>query len=140
MSLRSSRKEPMLPDSDESTIVTDLLTENGVVVVAADSKSIDNIWFIKFKECVTNDTPSTDDYGHTIPAGVNFLCGHFLEREYKSIHATLHKISKKKTFFYKESVLYPFIQVEPTKKGVQVTNIELANVSYYLEENGFSAI
>ena len=55
----------MLPDSDESTIVTDLLTENGVVVVAADSKSIDNIWFIQFNECVTNDIPSTDDYGHT---------------------------------------------------------------------------
>ena len=107
------------------------------------AKSIDNIWFIQFKECVTNDTP-TDDYGHTIPAGVNFLCGYFLEREYKSIHATLHKISKKKTFFYKESVLCRFVQVEPTKKGVHVTNIELANISielanisYYLEENGF---
>ena len=45
LSLRSSKEEPVLPDSDESTIVTDLLTENGVVV-AADSKSIDNIWFI----------------------------------------------------------------------------------------------
>ena len=139
-SLRSSREEPVLPDSDESTSVTDLLTENVVVAVAAESKSIDNIWFIQFKRCITNDTPSTDDYGHVIPAGVNFLCGHFLEREYKSTHATLYKISKKKTFFYKESVLYPFVQVEPTKKGVQVTNIELANINYYLEENGFSAI
>ena len=38
VSIRSSREEPVLPNSDESTIVTDLLIENGVVVVAADSK------------------------------------------------------------------------------------------------------
>lgn len=132
VSLRSSREEAVLPDNETESVLTDLLTEDVIIAVAADTKSIDSIWFIQFKQKLSSDIPATNDYGHIIPPGVNFFCGHFLERESCSTHAILFKISKKKTYFYKESVLYPFVEVETTKRGIQITNVELSNINLYL--------
>ena len=80
VSSRSSREEPVpAASSDESS--TDLLSKDAVVAIAADCNSIDDIWFVQFQKFENRDTATTDDYGHTIPAGLNFLTGHFLERE-----------------------------------------------------------
>ena len=48
-----------------------------------------------------------DDYGHEIAAGVNFLKGHFLEKEKELSTTQVFKHSLKTTFFYSESILYP---------------------------------
>ena len=48
-----------------------------------------------------------DDYGHKIAAGVNFLKGHFLEKEKELSTTQVFKHSLKTTFFYSESILYP---------------------------------
>ena len=62
--------------------------EDIVVAVAAHSKSIDDIRFIRFTEMCRSKEEVTDDYGHIIPPGVNFLSRHFLERDSTSRNAT----------------------------------------------------
>ena len=40
-----------------------------------------------------------------------------MERETDLVKGKTYKLSKKKTFFYKESVVYPFVQFTTSKKG-----------------------
>ena len=62
--------------------VADFLVPGFFVATAADTNSIDTVWFIQIVEsnCV-EDRVLCDDYGHKIAVGLNFLKGHFLEKE-----------------------------------------------------------
>ena len=45
-----------------------------------------------------------------------------------------------KSILFKESVVYPFVQVRPNKKGSIITNDELCKVLAYVEKTGMSCI
>ena len=46
------------------------------------------------------------------------------------------KLSKKNTFFYKESgVVYPIVQLTKTKKGFQISDIDFIKILQYVEIN-----
>ena len=60
---------------------------------------------------------STDDYGHKIPTGMKFLKGHFLELVSTTKDSTIFCLSKKVTYFDKETVVYPYVEIEAGKKG-----------------------
>ena len=81
-------------------------------------------------DCVGNGK-DVDDYGHIIPAGVGYMMGNFLE---KSSHYTL---SKNLTFFYKESVVYPYINFQPCKNGFKLEISDYTEILHFIEENGF---
>ena len=49
------------------------------------------------------------------------MSDHFLER---TANKSLYVISEKKTFFYKESMVYPFVQASSSKKDYVITNNE----------------
>ena len=61
--------------------VADFLVPRSFAATAADSNSIDIVWFIKIVEsnCV-EDGVLCNEYGHKIAAGVNFLKDYFLEK------------------------------------------------------------
>ena len=66
------------------------------------------VWFVvvEVRNC-TSDDNRTDDYGHVVPAGFKFNKGHFLELVNYTVKDRIYKQSRKITYFYKESILYP---------------------------------
>ena len=73
--------------------------------------------FIKVKEidCI-NLKDDVDDYSHVIPAGMTYIKGNFLERMESKKNSSTFKISKKCTFFYKESVVYSYAELLEIKQ------------------------
>ena len=127
------------PDCDDVSDITEYVVPDTYVAVAADSKSIDTVWFIKVAEnnCISRGD-DVDDYGHMIIENVKFNKGHFLERVSHLSNREIYKVSKKVTYFYSESVIYPFVDFKEEKKGLALYNDELSNIIHYIEENNFS--
>ena len=125
--------------SDKSLL--EYIVPQTYVAVAADKSSIDTAWFIKMvKNDLTSNGDDTDDYGHTIIKRTKYNKGHFLERFTSTTKGELYKLSKKKTFFFSESVIYPFVDVKEEKRGLVIYNDELTNIIHHIEENNFSHI
>ena len=85
--------------------------------------------------------PATDG-DNEIPAGMMFIKGHFLEKvtEKSNKKVTIFKMAEKISFIYKESIVYPFVNITESKKGYTLSNTDYAEILYYIEANGFSHI
>ena len=117
------------------------ILHNSYVAVAAPESSSDTFWLIKVTDvdCCELEEKSEDGYGHIIPAGNIFMQGHFLEIVFTLKDSTLFKLSTdKKTFFYKESVVYPFVEMEEGKKGLVLNNSEYLDIIYFMESSGYA--
>ena len=110
------------------------------MAVAPSEDSTDSIWIIKVVETdCTADTDKTEDsYGNKIPRGFSFLKGQFLEHTFTTKTATIYKLSEELTYFYKETVLYPYVDIKCEKKGLTLTNTELTEIICYVEGNGYA--
>ena len=63
-------------------VFADFLVPGSFIAITADTNSIDTVWFIEIAESsFVGDRELRDDHGHKFAAGVNFLKGHFLEKE-----------------------------------------------------------
>ena len=80
-----------------------------------------------------------DGYGNVIPAGSPYITGYYLER---AKYPNIYQASKKHRFFYKESILYPFVQAmfQQTKKGYFITDTEICEILKYVECNNLASI
>ena len=109
------------------------------LAVAALTESLDSIWLIKVNEtnCVST-IECVDDYGNKIPAGINFLKGNFLERDNTTKTSTIFRLSKKSTFFYKETVVFPYVEIEEHKRGLVLQNKVFMDIICHVEQNGYS--
>ena len=108
--LRSQLTENVYSSHDDKEGY-DFIIPQMYVAAAADDNSLDPIWFIKVLEtdCCGNGKDG-DDYGNIIPVDVNFIKGHFKEKSvFSNFKYQTYKYSRKVTFFYKESVIYPYI-------------------------------
>ena len=97
----------------------DFIIPQTYVAVAADDNSLDPMWLIKVLEveCCGNGKDD-DDCGNIIPVGVNFIKGHFMEKSvFSNSKYQTYKLSRKVAIFYKESVVYPYVNFEQNKKG-----------------------
>ena len=129
-----NEKEEEDEEEGEDENLEDFMPEGSIVAVAADSKSDDSVWFIQIIGSGESDSDIIDDYGNTIPARIDFLKGHFLEREHTNKTSQLFKISKKTNFFYRESVFYPFVPFHETKKGLRLDNKDLTDILCYIDK------
>ena len=59
-----------------------------------------------------------DDYKNVIASGLHYIQGRFMEKVDVLAKEFLYKISKKKTLFFKESGVNPFVQFKGYKKGL----------------------
>ena len=103
-------------------------------------KDTDTIWFIQVTEtnCIS-DKNEKDSYDHIIPPGSNFMKGHFLERLYETKSSTIYKLKAKKvTYFYKETVIFPYVNVKESKKGLEVDNKEFTDIICHAEQIGYA--
>ena len=108
--------------------------------VAADKSSPDTVWFIQVKDSYNASVQMTDDYNNIIAAGMDYVEGKFLEKLHVVQKGTLYKLSKKKTYFFKDSVVYPFVQFTTAKKGLLLSNEEFVTILNYTESIGLSSI
>ena len=53
---------------------------------------------------------------------------------------TKDTLSKLTTYFYKESVVHPFVQMEATNKGLIISDKDYVDIIYYIENSGLSAL
>ena len=80
--LRSKTDNPTTAAKEVHETVANFLVPGFFVVIAADTNSIDTVWFIQiFENNYVKDRLLCDDYSHKIAVGVNFLKGHILEKE-----------------------------------------------------------
>ena len=82
----------------------------------------------------------TDDYNNIISPGMDHFEGKFMEKVHIEPKGTLYKLSKKKTYFFKESVVYPFVQFKGSKKGFLLSNEEFVTVLNFIESTELSSI
>ena len=102
-------------------------------------KSPKTFYLIKItKEYDTKDYDDTDDYVHTMKKGQKHLEGIFLERNSGSDKT--YKLTTKRAFISKESIVYPFVQMKSTKKCFMLTDDELFQITQYVEHSGFTAL
>jgi len=104
-----------MEDSDDHDI-SDFLMADTYCAVAADETSSDTNWFIKVKDSYCEQEQKTDDYNNIITPGMDYIEGKFMEKVHIEPKGTLYKLSKKKAYFFKESLVYPFVQFTGAKK------------------------
>ena len=85
----------------------------------------------------TGDTSVRDNYGNSVAAGQAYIEGKFLER---GKYPNIYKETKKTTYFYRETVVYPFVETVPTKNGDYISTAEVNNIICYVESNNMTAI
>ena len=121
--------------------VSDFVTVDAVVALSAPKKSMDTFWLIKVARVnQVHTTTEVDSYQHEIAPGMVHLSGHFLERDEKlsTVKSYVFNQSKDITFFYKESILYPYVNVKEKNNKLILSTTDYTDILYYIEKNGFS--
>ena len=112
-SLRSSVCNAEAAEIDDTSINnSDFLLEGSICTVAAAEKSPNTVWFIHIDSQSTATEDLTDEYGVKVGAGQMFYMGSFLEQLSAVKSGIYCKKMKKRASFFKESVLYPFVNLE----------------------------
>lgn len=73
-----------------------------------------------------------DDYGNKISVGQEYLSGRFLE---KTRYPETYIAQKEITCFYKETIIYPFVQCTISPRGHIITDADLCQVIAHGEQN-----
>ena len=101
----------------------------------------DKFWLIHVVEVnLVAEENMTDSYNHTIHEGYSYISGHFLERLHDGKNSTIYKEDERVTFFYKENVVYPYVQLD-TKlyKGhpcLELQNTEKLFILNFMDQHG----
>ena len=101
------------------------------------NKGVEIVVYHYVKQLMTMNKPIVDRFCNTIAAGQAFFTGQFLEW---TTSQTIYVLPNKKTYFFKERVVYRFVHVIPNEKGFIITNDELCEVLAYVEKTGMSRI
>ena len=82
----------------------------------------------------------TDDYGHNVIQGQVCFKGLYLEKDSTSQKEQSFKLINKFAFFFKDNVVYPFVNFMEKKDLHVITNNDFCDVIYYVEHYGMSAL
>ena len=81
-----------------------------------------------------------DDYGQNIFQRQQYVVGNFLERTRSTKKGLLFKEESKKTYFFKESIVYPFVQFSTLKMELYLTNNDFADILAFVEQTGMASL
>jgi hypothetical protein len=134
MPLRSH--DPPPPEDLGHMELDGFIVPEAYVAVAADNTSNDTIWIIKVIEANRCSTENEmDDYNNVIPKGTVFFTGHFLEHVMIGTRCMIYKLIKDKTtHFYKESVVFPFVNIKDERKGLVLNDEDYTDILMYVEK------
>ena len=141
MSTCSSEIVPITEEID--SVSSDFIFPGTIVDVRPDQASNDKFYLIEVTEsnCVAADD-IVDDNGIRIPINAEFLKGFPLENvpPYTNKTHYIYEQSKKSTYFYKESVLYPYMQMEFRKIKILLSKEEFVTIDNIIIANGLCHI
>ena len=133
-------------DDNEDNNINDFFLPGSICAVAASDDSGDTVWFIEIidEDLVPSGEPNrVDGYKHVIGPGVPYLRGYLLEKIARAQRrdGDYYKVIKsKETFFYKDTIVYPFVQFDAQKKGLFLSNTELVTILNYVESNSLTPL
>ena len=128
MDLRSSSSAP---DLAESVDVGCVFVQGTVCAIAADSDG-DMIRFIKVvKDEDVAETTLQDDYQKHVAAGQKYMEGRLLEKAGSNRSGHKFKVSSKRSFFFRDSVLYPYVEFDDAGRFMILSIKEYYNVLHY---------
>ena len=105
------------------------MSPNSFCAVAPDlenNPANESVRFIMVTEISMARKEEIDDYQNIVPKGVESIKGHFLEKIQSGSKGILE--SKKMTYFYKETIRFPYVQFSSTKKGFLLSMTEYVDV------------
>ena len=136
--LQSSTLSPVEDEVDDCRVDDFILPDTYVAVAARDKDVQDTIWVIKVTETKCVGDGSADDYKINIPMGQEHMKGHFLEQKHITKTSTIFSLSTKVTHFYKETVVFTFVNVKESKKGFEIDNQDWLDIVFYVEQTGYA--
>ena len=123
-----------------------LIANNTLCAIVADHNSADTVWFVLIldSDCCDENNPVTDAYGHTVPTGQLYNQCYYLEKHNELRKGVVYKVNKKNGYIYKESIVYPVVNMEVNHNGVADSyyfkNSEYVEILYYVEHTGMESI
>ena len=102
-------------DDDDETETAEWYADDTVCALAPDSNddTRHSLYFVFIKGSGMSEDDQQDAYGHQATKGQDFIWGHYLEEEKTLSKGVVYKFDEtKKVFFFKESIVYPFVNVE----------------------------
>ena len=117
-----------------------------VVAIRRDKKggsSDQAFWFMEVVEvnrCVMEEDKLIDDSGRVVPKGLQHLSGHFFEKndKYSNMKKYVYNKSKKITYFFRESIMYPYVNMVEEKHGYSLSAQDYTEILLAIEQNGYS--
>ena len=118
-------------DDDETT---EVLIKDSIVALAAGTNARETFYLIKITEEEREaSTAETDEWGTNITGGQLHLRGQFFETE--SGYDRRYKLLKKEAIFFRESVVYPFVQMEAKNNYYELSADEYMQITRYIENS-----
>ena len=119
---------------EETNPHDDFLLPGSVCAIAADNKSTDTVCFVQIIGEFNSPENVTDNCGHTASASEKYMLGHFLEQVHDQITRKNCKLMhKKKTIFYRERVVYPFMNMCEINGHYIISSRDFVDIVNYVE-------
>ena len=112
---------------------TEVLIKDSIVALAADTKACETFYLMKITEEKEASITETDTQGKKIKEGQLHLRGQFFETDPCS--DTRYRLLKKESIFFRESVVYPFVQMEAKKKHYELSADKFMQITRYIEKS-----
>ena len=131
-------------DDDDDEVCPDYYTPETVCAIAPDDEA-HMLYFIHIVGSGTAETDLTDSYDMTVEEGEDYIWGHYLEVDKRGSKGVHYKVSEKTVFFYKTSIVYPFVDVDEQydRKGKMVyylDNVNYCDILRFVEETKMSML
>ena len=81
-----------------------------------------------------------DDYGRSVVIGQHYLVGNFLEKTKSAKKGLFFKLSTKTAFFLKESIVYPFVQLQEIKDEVFLSQTDFTDILNFVDSTGMTSL
>jgi len=126
-------------DTNESNNTSsEFFLPGSVCAIAAERKSPDLVWFLSIQS--ENVGGKNDSYGHRVSEGQPNLIGHYLEKSGTVKGGVKFKKVVKEVFFYKESVVYTFVNYRVKSDYFIISHMEYVDIINYVEHYGMSMV
>ena len=121
-------------ENNKSSII--FLAEDSFTNVAAGSKSIDTVWFMKVigDDCLS-DRSCNDDYENAVVQGVIFERSLFRKNDEEDDHKLYIQTCIKKNLSSTKKVLYiyPYFNIHETRKAFALNNSDLMDIIQFVK-------
>ena len=116
------------------------LLPGSVCAIAVRNNTSDTVWFISVTKQSEATKIAIDDYGFAVQPGQHYVEGHFIELTKTSSKGRFYTPASKVAFFFKESVVYPFVQLSNVRGKLFMNNNDYAEILYFVEQTGMVSL